>query len=42
MQRWIAERLDALDAPHHDILHGRVTLVKSERLGVAARRHGSS
>jgi cold shock CspA family protein/ribosome-associated translation inhibitor RaiA len=31
MQRWIAERLDALDAPYHDVLHGRVTLVKSER-----------
>ena len=31
MQRWIAERLDVLDAPYHDILHGRVTLVKSAR-----------
>ena len=28
---WIAEHLEALDAPHHDILHGRVTLVKSAR-----------
>ena len=33
---WIAEHLEALDAPYHDILHGRVTLVKSAR-----HRHGS-
>ena len=33
---WITEHLEALDAPYHDILHGRVTLVKSAR-----HRHGS-
>jgi cold shock CspA family protein/ribosome-associated translation inhibitor RaiA len=31
LQSWIAEHLEALDAPYHDILHGRVTLVKNER-----------
>src|SRR6266567_2656869 len=31
LQSWIAEHVDALDAPYHDILHGRVTLVKSAR-----------
>ncbi|HEY5870821.1 MAG TPA: HPF/RaiA family ribosome-associated protein, partial [Candidatus Tectomicrobia bacterium] len=36
LQSWITAHLEALDAPYHDVLHGRVTLVKSER-----HRHGS-
>ena len=27
---WITEHLAALDAPYHDIVHARMTLVKSE------------
>jgi CspA family cold shock protein len=36
LQSWIAAHVEALDAPYHDILHARMTLVKSER-----HRHGS-
>lgn len=36
LHSWITERLQALDTPYHDILHARLTLVKSER-----HRHGS-
>jgi cold shock CspA family protein/ribosome-associated translation inhibitor RaiA len=31
LQSWIAEHVEALDAPSHDILHARITLVKNER-----------
>lgn len=31
VQAWITQRLDALNTPHGDVLHARVTLVKHER-----------
>jgi cold shock CspA family protein/ribosome-associated translation inhibitor RaiA len=31
VQAWITHRLDALNTPHDDMLHARVTLVKHER-----------
>jgi cold shock CspA family protein/ribosome-associated translation inhibitor RaiA len=31
VREWIMQRLEALNAPYHDILHARVTLMKHER-----------